>query len=780
MVASVEGSLRLWCLLVSMIVVFLASSNSVAATSDDHANSSEQETADRPAVRSEKVDAVVLLDLSGSMLVTDPLKLRDQGAQLFVQSLKAGDRLAILGFSDRIYPLLPLTDLTPELSTQVAEIVGQRAADGQYTDLLAAVKGAAELLKQEARPGVEQIIVLLSDGKLEPDPNLSSAALAEKELFEVTLPDLKERKIPVHTLAFSQEADQELLRRTAQETDALSWFTPAADRLHESFSELFLAVKKPQVVGLTSKGFSIDGQVSEATFYLNREGEDQVSLKSPSGVVLQAGRSTEDITWFQGSKFDVITVRKPEIGTWQLQGVAKDGFATLLTNIKLESAWPNTIFEGEPKLLTARFYESEKAVYLPEMAPNMKFAFRIIPTDKVAPPLIVESLNDEGKNGDRVAGDNIFSALVTLEDPGEYRLEVVGRTPTFERRQHLPFRVRPRLVSVKVVTGNEDEEEGDVVESDAANGHGEKGHGEKGDHKGEESQKKITDVLVAKTKFFMVALSKDTRSFKDIDVALVATDGDKEIYKIKLHALGGDPARYSASVNALPKEGSFTLIATLTAKDARKATVSSESRPLKYLHVPEQGEQVVVKEVEAVEEELEKPEPEAPREPSTWPIHLLVLLGNCAIAGWVFKQQQKGGSSPALAIPELVIPPVVTESLKQLELRASATEVKPDELEALLAAAQGGGATKVPPRSAATVSSNSSANSSVPTDESDDPTSEAADSAGGGSSEEDGSSEPQGEDQAAENEEAEVTEQEDGASEDSQGDSSEEEEEEEE
>ena len=50
---------------------------------------------------SEKVDAILLLDASGSMLKTDPLRLREEGAKLFIQFLKPGDRLGIIEFSTR-------------------------------------------------------------------------------------------------------------------------------------------------------------------------------------------------------------------------------------------------------------------------------------------------------------------------------------------------------------------------------------------------------------------------------------------------------------------------------------------------------------------------------------------------------------------------------------------------------------------------------------------------------------------------------------------------------
>ena len=44
------------------------------------------------------IDAVVIIDASRSMLRTDPQRLRNQGAKLFMRFLSEGDRLGIIQF----------------------------------------------------------------------------------------------------------------------------------------------------------------------------------------------------------------------------------------------------------------------------------------------------------------------------------------------------------------------------------------------------------------------------------------------------------------------------------------------------------------------------------------------------------------------------------------------------------------------------------------------------------------------------------------------------------
>ncbi|HDO34120.1 MAG TPA: VWA domain-containing protein, partial [Chromatiales bacterium] len=58
------------------------------------------------------IDAVLVLDSSGSMRHTDPLRLRVPAAKLFISLLGAGDRVGVISFSGHAWPVIGLTDVT--------------------------------------------------------------------------------------------------------------------------------------------------------------------------------------------------------------------------------------------------------------------------------------------------------------------------------------------------------------------------------------------------------------------------------------------------------------------------------------------------------------------------------------------------------------------------------------------------------------------------------------------------------------------------------------------
>ena len=543
--ASEESKGRLAFLLAAGLTFFLAAFCWVSSL---HAENRELKT-DAP----ETVDAVLVLDASGSMLLNDPLRLRYEGARLFLQFLKPGDRLGIVNFAETAAIARPLSAYDGSQSESVAALLAQIQATGEYTDIYSGLRVATEMLHADAHASAKPLIVLLSDGRMDPPSANGSAEQLTDKLMNELLPDLKAQGMRVYTLAFSEEADKALLSQIAASTDGVQWFTPTADKVHESFADLFLAVKKPQVLPLSAKGFVIDGDVQEATFYVNRDGDADVYLKAPSGAEIRSTTQNSAIKWFRGQKFDVVTIIKPEIGSWQIFGISpNEGFATILTNLKLVSDWPPHIEAGSDVLLQARLYEDKKPISLPEMTGASRFAFQITPTDKVAEPIIREFLVDDGTKGDKIAGDGIFSFQVKLDDPGEYRLRILAKAPTFERQQQIPFRVKPPIITIAIESGHEEA----AHESSGHDSHGAEeqkaGEGEGGEqsHHDDEAAhdeskhmpKEGPEEGDEKSRI-VIRLSDEVLALRNIQVKLTAVDANRERYTVVANK-GHDPLEY--------------------------------------------------------------------------------------------------------------------------------------------------------------------------------------------------------------------------------------------
>ena len=178
---------------------------------------------------------------------------------------------------------------------------------------------------------------MFSDGKMEPAPEYGTPEGSKQRLLEEVLPALRRDGVRVHTLAFSEHADKDLLANVSRMTNGGHAFAPTIQGLRKSYRNLFLSIKKPQVLPLTKKGFPVDSGVEEATFYINREGSNSdIVIEAPTGKRYTKDKKPRSVKWYRGSGFDVITVRKPRDGNWKVIGLASsDSFATVLTNLKL-------------------------------------------------------------------------------------------------------------------------------------------------------------------------------------------------------------------------------------------------------------------------------------------------------------------------------------------------------------------------------------------------------------------------------------------------------------
>lgn len=593
---------------------------------------------------SDSTNAVLLLDASGSMLRTDPLRLRDEGAKLFTQFLKADDQLAIIEFSKTANVIRPLSPLGKEGADTAADVIGAVQNLGEYTNLLEPIKLARELLANNGAKEANQVIILLSDGKMDPAPESGLASVLTNELFNNVLLELKAQGVKVYTLSFSDQVDRDLLSQIALATGGIHWFTPTSDKVHESFAELFLVVKEPQMLPLTSKGFRIDGEISEATFYINREADGQIKINSPGGEEYTSTKLAPGMKWFEGSKFDVITITDPEPGQWQVLGLPKnEGFATLLTDLKLVPKWPGILRSGVSEVLEAHLFESRKPVLLPRMTGVIKYAFQITPTDRISEPILREHLVDDGTNGDRIADDGVYSARLEIEEPGEYKLQVIASGPTFERHQQRSFRVKPRLVTLELIPAEESKLQRFAAGSTAD------GKPIQSNNGGE---------------YFRVVLSEEASDLRGLEVILTARDAEKNIYELPLTRVGNE---FEVPAALLVNEGEYTLIAQVTGQDRRRKRMRDTSRPLTYIKVPSSmGEQVVRR--------IEQPKEEKPG----FPIIelLLVLLVNGGVGSAFFMAMRKEpGTVETIEVEGVESVEPIKAVIEELERRVAVSEV---------------------------------------------------------------------------------------------------------
>lgn len=596
----------------------------------------------------ETLDAILVLDASASMRITDPERLRDEGAKLFSQFLKEGDRLAIIEFDARARVLRSLEDYHPIQIPEIEKVVEKVTDVGVYTDPISGIVEAKKLLDESPRVGAKKAIILLSDGKLDPDPQWATPEGLRDGLIYKLLPELKRQEIVLHTLALSPEADKDLLAEIAQATGGYSWYSESPEEIHEAFTELFLVVKKPQIVPMTTKGFAIDADVQQATFYVNlredNESHEELSVRTPSGYVYSAKNLGSGMKWFSTPRFEVVTVDKPEVGKWQIVGIEEDeGFATVLTDLKLITDWPSSLLAGTKRVLKARLYDRDKPVVLPEMTSVTTYAFQIIPTDRVSQPIINELLTDDGTGEDERADDGVFSALVELDTPGDYQLKLLAKSPTFERQQTIPFRLKPRLINLSVV-----------------------------------SIEQVADVSIGRlgglmVDHFRVTLNPEVSALNNITIRLIAVDEKEELVELPIQKHPDGGLRYEVSSSELLVPGVYQIQASITG-ETRKGVVRGTSQIVTY----ERTRFDVERDRQFAPEPEDEDTVDEPGAPS---LLFSVLIGVLCIvtAGGCYYFLRKRQQPEQEELPSFEVDKETTEKIVNLQVAAEANTLEPED-----------------------------------------------------------------------------------------------------
>ena len=510
--------------------------------------------ADSPTDVNDKMDAVLVLDASASMMVTDPLSLRDEGARLFLQLLHPVDRLAIIKFSDKAQVLRPLSPYNREETENLSNTIKNITNDGIYTNIASAIEKGVEILHESGRNDAQKAVILFSDGKMEPNPSDGTPEDLKQHLFNRVLPQAEASGIKVYTLALSQEADKDLLSEIAEKTGAEHWYSPSAEEIHKSFANMFLVARKPQLLPVEGEKFVIDEEIDEVTIYVSRDARDEVSIINPNGIVINRHSSNPNIKWFHANQFEVVTIYSPTVGEWNVSGLEEgSGFVAVMTNLKLNMQWPQRNVEGIPFLVQARLYDSSKPIDLQDIAKNVRFNFRVIPIDRISAPIMSGALVDDGSYGDIAANDGIFSRLISINDVGDYKIEVDVVSPTFQRSQQNILHVSERLLKVSVVP--------EPFSALAIHN-------------------KKTNIKTSYKEYFKVTFSKEAEALKRIDVTLMIVDSKKNSLSYQIKRVENF---YEIQTDILPRDGEFTISASLVGFDKQtNSMVRAESRPILY------------------------------------------------------------------------------------------------------------------------------------------------------------------------------------------------------
>jgi hypothetical protein len=379
------------------------------------------------------MDVVLVMDSSGSMKKTDPDSLRIPAAKLFISLLGKNDRAGVMSFSESATLLKGLTAAdNDEHRAELLHATENITSDGLYTNLYDAMDKGRELLISTGRSDSQKILVLMSDGMMD-----VGDAARDKELISDMSGNLtkrlKDEGIKVYTIAFTNQSDRRLLEKVSKRTDGFYNLALADSDLHVIFTSIFESLKAPEMLPMAKNGFLIDKSVEEVTIVATKATpETIIQLDAPDGQGYTYKSRNSGIKWFLSNKFDMITVKLPVEGRWEiLFSTGENNKAYVITDLKLRTSFDHmyTIF-GRPMDISFWLEKENEPIKEKNVLDKIDVFIEL-----TGPDGKLEKLEPFDK------GDGVFMRKIAPFTAGNYKMKIAAEGKTFEREKTFIFNV---------------------------------------------------------------------------------------------------------------------------------------------------------------------------------------------------------------------------------------------------------------------------------------------------------------------------------------------------
>lgn len=343
-------------------------------------------------------DLRVLVDVSANMQRLDPENRRSQNLELLVHLLPAGARVSIWAFDDDARVVVPAGIVDGQWREQAFEALATLEQGGARSNTPAALAAATADLAGLG-PGYRSSVVLLTVGRINiADSPMVNVSAARKMLSELAV-DLGEREVPVHTVAFSGEADTPLLRSLARQTGGTSVQAEDASELGGIFLNILEMVAPAVRQPVFGREFSIDKSVTGFLVLAQLPRlVGKLQLAAPDGTVFSADERPGDIRWFRNQHLSMARVNSPAPGNWRLQYPKKSTARVYVeSDIELQvGPLPHYMTAGDEALIELRLVIDGATVTDPQTLARYAFFVEVTSPQGTTERFRLEAASSEG------------------------------------------------------------------------------------------------------------------------------------------------------------------------------------------------------------------------------------------------------------------------------------------------------------------------------------------------------------------------------------------------
>ncbi|MEH7112648.1 vWA domain-containing protein [Neobacillus niacini] len=281
-------------------------------------------------VTSSRIEGVLVVDVSKSMLTSDPNKISNEAMKMFIDmsSLK-GDKIGSIAYAGDVVAKKDLVKLQIEKDKTDLKAFIDSLGQFSNTDISVGLKDAIDTLDASHEKDYLPLIVLLADGNNDVDEKQGKTLQQATDGLNTAVAEAKTKGYPVYVIGLNADGtlNKEVLKNIATTTNGKFFETSSADDLPGILSEIFanhLKLKVVPVDEVVGKGDFQDVTITipntnvlEANLSLVSSQPVEIKLFDPSGT--EQTLPSDKLTFTKSKSYSMVKMLSPVPGDWTLK-----------------------------------------------------------------------------------------------------------------------------------------------------------------------------------------------------------------------------------------------------------------------------------------------------------------------------------------------------------------------------------------------------------------------------------------------------------------------------
>ncbi len=374
-------------------------------------------------------DVRLVIDISGSMKKNDPQNLRQPALDMLVKLLPKDSKAGVWTFGQYVNMLVPHGVIDRKWIAKAESSTPQIRSIAQFTNIGEALEKAAYDHKY-TKNNYQKHIILLTDGMVDIDRNSSVNRRERQRILDQVLPMYQKAGFTLHTIALSDNADQQLMNKLALMTDGKAAIANNAEELMGAFLSVFNQAVPAEELPFDGNSFFTDSSIEEFTALIFRKpGSESTKIISPDRQTYTKDTNDSRVSWHHTKQYDLITIRQPLEGEWRVKAeVEPQSQITVVSDLSLVvKSMPNNLQVDEEIKTSLVLQEENKTIKRAEFLDLLNIDVNISQDGK-------DIWNQRLSDG-LVPGNGVYSTVLKqFSKEGQYKIDFIVDGKTFKRQ----------------------------------------------------------------------------------------------------------------------------------------------------------------------------------------------------------------------------------------------------------------------------------------------------------------------------------------------------------